>query len=61
MVKPHQSESNVAPLFSYIMQFTCHTKQKRFLGTEPILLQFCGRDRFRSGVVSTLIPFNLQY
>ena len=32
MVKPHQSEreneSDVAPLVTYIIQFTCHTKQK---------------------------------
>ena len=34
MVKPHQSESEseVAPLVSYIIKFTCHTKQKRVCG-----------------------------
>ena len=32
MVQPHQSESDVAPLVSYITQFTYHTKRRRIFG-----------------------------
>ena len=29
---PERKQCHVAPLFSYIIQLTCHTKQKQFLG-----------------------------
>ena len=57
VVKPHQSESDVAPLVSYVIQFiTCHTKQKRFFGYRTHLPRFRERNRFRfrSGVARPL-------
>ena len=65
MVQPHQAkrerESGVAPLVSYIIQLTCHTKRIWFrsrhywkLGTEPISLRFREKIRFRYGVAKPL-------
>ena len=61
MVKPHQSqserESDVALLVSYIMQFTCHTKRKRFETLMLYNINQLGKNSNLIFIIPTFIIF----